>query len=76
MTGTSVRVRIRCGLAVAMAVLLAACSSTVVRTPQAEAGQAGSSGRSGASVVVKQGETLYSIARRNGVAVEDIARCN
>ena len=76
MTGTSVRVRIRCGLAVAMAVLLAACSSTVVRTPQAEAGQAGSSGRSGASVVVKQGETLYSIARRNGVAVEDIARWN
>ena len=27
-------------------------------------------------VVVKKGETLYSIARRNGVAVEDIARWN
>jgi lipoprotein NlpD len=70
--------RMRLCLAAALALLLAACSSTVVRAPQSEGGKANtaSSGRSGASVVVQRGETLYSIARRNGVAVADIARWN
>ncbi|WP_372015451.1 peptidoglycan DD-metalloendopeptidase family protein [Pseudoxanthomonas sp. 10H] len=76
MTRTSGRERMRLGLAAMLALVLAACSSTVVRTPQAEAGKPASTGRSGASVVVQRGETLYSIARRNGVAVEDIARWN
>ena len=78
MTGTSEPDRMRLGLAAMLALALAACSSTVVRTPQAETGTATTSttGRSGASVVVQKGETLYSIARRNGVTVEDIARWN
>lgn len=58
----------------AVAILLAACGkSTVIRSPSASTA---SSGRQGATVVVQQGETLYSIARRNGVAVEDLARWN
>jgi len=67
----------RLALAGGLALALAACSSTVVRTPQAEGGKsAASTGRSGASVVVQQGDTLYSVSRRNGVAVEDMARWN
>ncbi|AKC87423.1 peptidoglycan DD-metalloendopeptidase family protein [Pseudoxanthomonas suwonensis] len=76
MTGTSVRERMRWCLAGALVLLLAACSSTVVRTPQDGAGPAASAGRSGATVVVQQGDTLYSIARRNGVSVDDMARWN
>ncbi|MBE2291503.1 MAG: peptidoglycan DD-metalloendopeptidase family protein [Xanthomonadales bacterium] len=57
---------------------LAACRSNVVRTQQPEAGKSASvtGGRSGASVVVQKGDTLYSIARRNNVAVGELARWN
>lgn len=67
--------------AVVLLVMLAACGkSTVVRNPSAgtsASGQATSStGRPGATVVVQRGDTLYSIARRNNVAVADMARWN
>ena len=71
---------IRPWLALGLTLLLAACSSNVVRAPHAEAGKSttvsSSSGRSGASVVVQKGDTLYSIARRNNVSVGDLARWN
>ena len=77
MTGTRGRERMRMGLVVLLAMALAACSSTVVRTPQGEGGgTVASTGRAGATVVVQRGDTLYSIARRNGVAVTDMARWN
>ncbi|GAB3508124.1 peptidoglycan DD-metalloendopeptidase family protein [Pseudoxanthomonas daejeonensis] len=74
---TGIRGRMRVVLAMVLAMAMAACSSTVVRTPQGEgSGSTASAGRSGATVVVQQGDTLYSIARRNGVAVTDMARWN
>lgn len=76
MTGTRVRGWMRLALAGGLALALAACSSTVVRTPQSDGGKSASAGRSGASVVVQQGDTLYSVSRRNGVSVEDMARWN
>lgn len=65
-------------LAVVVAVLVAACSSNVVRSPQAESGKSGtvSGAAGGTSVVVQKGDTLYSIARRNNVSVADLARWN
>ena len=78
MTGTSGRGWMRLGLVAGLALLLAACSSTVVRTPQAGGGKpsTASTGSPGATVVVQRGDTLYSIARRSGVAVADMARWN
>ena len=78
MSATRPHPRIRPWLVAGLAVLLAACSSNVVRSPQATDGKSNSvsSGRSGASVVVERGDTLYSIARRNQVAVSDLARWN
>ena len=78
MSATRPHTRIRPWLVAGLAVLLAACSSNVVRSPQATDGKSNSvsSGRSGASVVVVRRDTLYSIARRNQVAVSDLARWN
>lgn len=79
MSGTSASERMRAWWAVGLVMLLAACSSNVVRSPQSDAGKspaATSAGRSGAGVVVQKGDTLYSIARRQGVAVGDLARWN
>ena len=78
MSATRPHTRIRPWLVAGLAVLLAACSSNVVRSPQATDGKSNSvsSGRSGASVVVDRGDTLYSIARRNQVAEADLARWN
>ena len=63
MSATRPHPRIRPWLVAGLAVLLAACSSNVVRSPQATDGKSNSvsSGRSGASVVVERGdtETLY-----------------
>ncbi|WP_024868985.1 peptidoglycan DD-metalloendopeptidase family protein [Pseudoxanthomonas suwonensis] len=60
--------------AVALLALLAACGkSTVVRSPSATTATQGTAGK---TVVVQQGDTLYSIARRNGASVEDMARWN
>ncbi len=63
------------GLAVA---LLAACSTTVVREPSASSSPARqtSQGKPGATVRVQPGDTLYGIAFRNGVDVNDLARWN
>ena len=59
---------------------LAACGkSTVVRSPSASSAPAAplpSKGVAGKSVVVQRGDTLYSIARGQGVAVTDLARWN
>ena len=65
-------------LAACLVLLLAACSSTVVRAPDAGGGRepAASSGRAGATVVVQQGDTLYSISRRSGASVDDLVRWN
>ena len=78
MTGTSAHRHRRLGLVALLALSLAACSSTVVRTPQSEGGTgtSASSGRAGATVVVQHGDTLYSLARRNGVSVADMIRWN
>ena len=78
MSATSVHKRMQPWLALGLVLWVAACSSNVVRAPQSEAGKSTSvsSGRSGASVVVQKGDTLYSIARRNNVAVGDLARWN
>jgi len=68
---------IRMMVAGVLIVALGACSSTVVRTPAAGSASApASTGRPGASTLVQRGDTLYSIARRNGVSVADMARWN
>jgi len=76
-------VRHLCRLLVAALLLaaLAGCGkSTVVRSPSAGSGsgtsQAPSQGTPGKTVVVQRGDTLYSLARANGVAVADLARWN
>lgn len=62
------------GLAVAM---LGACSTTVVREPSSSSStRAPSQARPGATVRVQRGDTLYGIAFRNGVDVNDLARWN
>lgn len=62
------------GLAVAM---LGACSTTVVREPSASSSTRQSSQvRPGVTVRVQRGDTLYGIAFRNGVDVNDLARWN
>ncbi|RZA31328.1 MAG: LysM peptidoglycan-binding domain-containing protein [Lysobacteraceae bacterium] len=61
-----------------MALVLAACSSTVSR----ESGTAGSSQRTvskpkyGATVQVQRGDTLYGLAFRNGIDFRDLASWN
>jgi lipoprotein NlpD len=62
------------GIAVAM---LGACSSTVVREPSASSpSRQTSQGKPGTTVRVQRGDTLYGIAFRNGVDVNDLARWN
>lgn len=65
-------------LAGAGALALVACSSSVVRTPSPSraAAPAVSKPRPGGSVVVQRGDTLYSIATRNGITVLDLATWN
>jgi lipoprotein NlpD len=61
------------------ALVLVACSSSVVRTapPRAASKPAPvSKPRPGATVLVQRGETLYSIATRNGITVLDLATWN
>ncbi|HEY0659715.1 MAG TPA: peptidoglycan DD-metalloendopeptidase family protein [Lysobacter sp.] len=70
----------RIGLLVAAGLLLAACTSTVVR----ESGSNRSSVRPtrvstpkyGATTLVQRGDTLYGIAFRNGIDVRDLAAWN
>ena len=73
------RTALRAGALVLLLLTLAACGkSTVVRNPSTGTPVAGtaSKGQPGASVVVQRGDTLYAIARRQGVAVADMARWN
>ncbi|MFZ5657783.1 MAG: peptidoglycan DD-metalloendopeptidase family protein [Pseudomonadota bacterium] len=64
-------------LAGASALALAACSSSVVRTPMPRPGApVVSRPRPGGSILVQRGDTLYSIATRNGITVLDLATWN
>src|SRR5690606_16116559 len=57
--------------------LLAACGkSTVVRSPSAAGSTPVSQPRPGESVLVRRGDTLYSLARAQRVTVADLARWN
>lgn len=66
-------------LAGAFTMGLVACSSTVVRTapprPASKPAQV-SRPKPGATIIVQRGETLYSIATRNGITVLDLATWN
>ena len=64
-------------IGIAMAVL-GACSTTVVREPSktSPVRQTSPQGKPGATVRVQRGDTLYGIAFRNGVDVNDLARWN
>ena len=58
-------------------VVLGACSTTVVREPSASSStRKPSQAKPGATVRVQRGDTLYGIAFRNGVDVNDLARWN
>ncbi|MEL1265207.1 peptidoglycan DD-metalloendopeptidase family protein [Pseudoxanthomonas putridarboris] len=64
-------------LAVGTALLvLAACSSTVVRETPSSASRPASQPKYGQTVRVQRGDTLYGIAFRNGVDFRDMARWN
>jgi len=57
--------------------MLGACSTTVVREPSASSTtRKVSQAKPGATVRVQRGDTLYGIAFRNGVDVNDLARWN
>lgn len=61
---------------IALAVL-GACSTTVVREPTASSTtRKASQAKPGATVRVQRGDTLYGIAFRNGIDVNDLARWN
>lgn len=67
------------GVLVAFALVLGACSSTVVREPTAPRRSGPvrvSTPKPGATVIVERGDTLYSIATRNGISVLDLASWN
>ena len=73
------RMALRAGVLVLLLLTLAACGrSTVVRSPSAgtTVSTTAGKGQPGASMVVRRGDTLYSIARSHGVAVADVARWN
>ncbi|WP_133477419.1 peptidoglycan DD-metalloendopeptidase family protein [Cognatilysobacter segetis] len=62
---------------IGVVVLLAGCSSTVVREPSARApAHRVSTPKPGATTLVERGDTLYSIATRNGISVLDLASWN
>ncbi|HZH42619.1 MAG TPA: peptidoglycan DD-metalloendopeptidase family protein [Lysobacter sp.] len=66
-------------LAFVLATALAACSTTVVRTPggsSAVPARRASVPKYGATAVVQRGDTLYGIAFRNGLDVRDLAAWN
>ena len=63
-------------LALLCALLVAACSSTVVRAPGTAGTPKTSTPKPGASVVVKRGDTLYRLAVSNGISPMDLALWN
>jgi len=56
--------------------VLAACSSTVVRTPGSAGAPKTSTPKPGASVTVRRGDTLYRLAVNNGISPMDLALWN
>ncbi len=62
--------------AVAAMLVLAACSSTVVRTPGTASAPAASTPKPGTSIVVQRGDTLYRLAVNNGISPMDLALWN
>jgi len=63
--------------AAALAVLLVACSSSVVRDSGSRAsGVATSTPKPGATTLVQRGDNLYRIAFSNGITVRDLAAWN
>lgn len=64
--------------AIAAALAMAACTSTVVRTntPRLPPVASASTVKQGATATVQRGDTLYGIAFRNGVDVRDLAAWN
>src|SRR3546814_4781065 len=60
------------GLAALALLVLAACSSSVVR----EGGSRVSTPKYGATAVVKRGDNLYRIATNNGITTLDLATWN
>src|SRR5699024_8443834 len=58
--------------AAAALAVLAACSSTVVRTT----GASGSTPKYGATTIVQRGDNLYRIATNNGISTLDLAAWN
>lgn len=70
----------RLGYAALVAAAVAGCSSTVVREPvparRAATAPRVSTPKPGATVVVQRGDTLYSLATRNGISVLDLASWN
>ncbi|MEO8748244.1 MAG: peptidoglycan DD-metalloendopeptidase family protein [Rhodanobacter sp.] len=73
---------LRCAIMLYMSLVLCACStmrSTVLIEPPAAVSMAGASARTpipGGTYTVRTGETLYSIAFRNGVDFRDLAQWN
>ena len=66
-------------LSIAVVLAMAGCSSTVVREPSAPRGSSPvrvSTPKPGATVMVARGDTLYSLATRNGISVLDLASWN
>ena len=65
-------------LAVTVALAVAGCSSTVGREPAASRRPPVrvSTPKPGATVIVQRGDTLYSLATRNGISVLDLASWN
>lgn len=72
MTGTT---RIAIGVAFA-AVLLGGCASTKVYREPGASSTAPSRPKYGVTTTVKRGETLFSIASRNGIRAQDLAAWN
>ena len=60
----------------ALALLVAACSSRVVREPGTRAPARVSTPKHGATVTVQRGDTLYRIATGNGISPLDLAMWN
>ena len=77
-TKMTTRMRTPAAAVVAMLalVVLAACSSTVVRTPGTTSAPKVSTPKPGASIVVQRGDTLYRLAVSNGISPMDLALWN
>jgi lipoprotein NlpD len=75
---TNIRPRQWLGFLIAgfAALILVACSTTVVREPSGNASRPPSQSKPGVTVRVQRGDTLYGIASRNGIDMRDLASWN